>query len=237
MRNINSVYRLIPAAFFSMILLGCETAPPTIQTGPDAQLSFDGLHRVDNSQADAAWARPDFDISGFTKIMLVGAGVSYRDVSGGRAITHRPSDPQYIDENTRAQFEQVVGEVFLAEMSNIERFEIVDEAGPEVLTIKAGLIDVVSFVPPDRPGSRSVIVQSSLGEATLVLELQDSMTNTVLARSVDRRAAENFGAARVRSGQVATSSQVREVIRFSARRLHEGLDGFGQQASSSEFCA
>jgi hypothetical protein len=124
MRNINSIYRLIPAAFFSMILLGCETAPPTIQTGPDAQLSFDGLHRVDNVQADAAWARPDFDISGYNEIMLVGAGVSYRDVSGGQAITHRPSDPQYIDENSRAEFERVVGEVFLAEMSNIERFEI-----------------------------------------------------------------------------------------------------------------
>jgi hypothetical protein len=54
------------------------------------------------------------------------------------------------------------------------------------------------------------------------------MTNTVLARSVDRRAGENFGAARVRSDQVATSSQVREVIRFWAKRLREGLDGFNQ---------
>ena len=229
MRNINSVYRLIPAAFFSMILLGCETAPPTIQTGPDAQLSFDGLHRVDNVQADAAWATPDFDISGYNKIMLVGAGIGYRDVTNSPpAITPRPTDPQYIDENSRAEFERVVGEVFRNEMANIQRLEIVDEAGPDVLIVKAGLLDVVSFVPPNRTAGRSVVIQNNLGEATLVLELRDSMTNTVLARSVDRRAAENFGNANVRPGQVASSSQVRSVIRFWARRLREGLDGFNQ---------
>ena len=80
MENTSSVFSLMTALLFSAALVGCETAPPTIQTGPDAELTFDGLHKVDNSQADLAWARPDFDISGYTKIWPVGAGIEYRQV-------------------------------------------------------------------------------------------------------------------------------------------------------------
>ncbi len=51
---------------FAALTVACTTTPPSNQTGPDAEVSFDGLHKVDNSQADLAWARPDFDISGYT---------------------------------------------------------------------------------------------------------------------------------------------------------------------------
>ena len=80
MKKTSSVLRLTMPLIFAVVLVACTTAPPTIQTGPDAELSFDGLHKVDNSQADVAWARPDFDISGYTKIWLVGAGIEYRQV-------------------------------------------------------------------------------------------------------------------------------------------------------------
>ncbi len=103
MKKINSVLRLTTRLIFAVVLVACTTAPPTIQTGPDAELSFDGLHKVDNSQADVAWARPDFDISGYTKIWLVGAGIEYRQVKdrgrvnngakSGRAVFHRRQVP------------------------------------------------------------------------------------------------------------------------------------------------
>lgn len=44
MKNINSAVRLLTAVVFSVGLLVCQTAPPSIQTGPDAELSYDGLH-------------------------------------------------------------------------------------------------------------------------------------------------------------------------------------------------
>ena len=78
MKKTSSVFSLMTTIIFSVALTGCETAPPTIQTGPDAELSFDGLHMVDNSKADVAWARPDIDLSGYSKIWPVGAGIEYR---------------------------------------------------------------------------------------------------------------------------------------------------------------
>jgi hypothetical protein len=230
MNKISSAYRLIAAFIFSVVLIGCETTPPTIQAGPDAELSFDGLHMVDNSQADVAWARPDFDISGYTKIWPVSGGIEYRQVKdrGRSTMARSQGGPYFIDEKSRAQFEELVGEVFREELQMIERYELVNGPGPDVLMVRGGLLDVVSYVPPDPIGGRSEIFLSSVGEATLVLELRDSETGTILARSVDRRAAEPMSNTFRSSNTVTNSSEVRRLIRFWARRLREGLDGFGQ---------
>ncbi len=230
MKKINSVLRLTTPLIFTVVLVACTTAPPTIQTGPDAELSFDGLHKVDNSQADVAWARPDFDISGYTKIWLVGAGIEYRQVKdrGRSTMARSQGGPYFIDDKSRAQFEKLVGEVFNEEFQKIEKYELVDGPGPDVLMIRGGLLDVTSYVPPDPIGGRSYIYLSSVGEATLVLELRDSETGTILARSVDRRAAETIGGTFTRSNSVTNSAEARRLIRFWATRLREGLDGFGQ---------
>lgn len=218
------------------ISVACTTTPATIQTGPDAEVSFDGLHKVDNSQADFAWAKPDFDISNYTKIMLVGAGVEYVPTKNrGRSSMERQmagGGPYFIDENVRIQFEALVAETFLQEMRKIERYELVTEAGPDVLMIRGSLLDVVSYVPAgdfSRTAGRSAIFISAVGEATLVLELRDSETTAILARSVDRRAAQSAGRTMFESNRVTNASEVRRLVRFWATRLREGLDGFGQE--------
>ncbi len=233
MKNISSVYSLMTTLIFSAALIGCETVPPTIQTGPDAELTFDGLHKVDNSQADLAWARPDFDISGYTKIWPVGAGIEYRQVKdkGRSSMARSQGGPYFIDDKARARFEKVVGDVFKEELQKIDRYELVDGPGPDVLMVRGGLLDVISYVPPDAIGGRSEVFLSSVGEATLVLELRDSETGTILARSVDRRAAADMGGTLQRSNTVTNTSEVKRVIRHWASRLREGLDGFGQQPS------
>ncbi len=233
MENTSSVFSLMTALLFSAALVGCETAPPTIQTGPDAELSFDGLHKVDNSQADVAWARPDFNISGYKKIWPVGAGIEYRQVKdkGRSSMARSQGGPYFIDDKARVRFEKVVGDVFKEELQKIERYELVDGPGPDVLMVRGGLLDVISYVPPDAIGGRSEVFLSSVGEATLVLELRDSETGTILARSVDRRAAADMGGTLQRSNTVTNTAEVKRVIRHWASRLREGLDGFGQQPS------
>ncbi len=230
MKKINLVLRLTTPLIFAVVLVACTTAPPTIQTGPDAELSFDGLHKVDNSQADVAWARPDFDISGYTKIWPISAGIEYRQVKdrGRSTMARSQGGPYFIDDKSRAQFEELVGTVFKEELEKIEKYELVDGPGPDVLMIRGGLLDVTSYGPPDPVGGRSVVYLSSVGEATLVLELRDSETGTILARSVDRRAPETIGGTFTRSNSVTNSAEARRLIRFWATRLREGLDGFGQ---------
>jgi hypothetical protein len=226
----SSVFRPIISVFVAVVVVGCTTAEPTIQSGPDAELSFDGLHVIDNSAADRAWARPDFDISTYTKIMLVGAGIEYRVVRdrGRSSAARSQGGPYFIDDKSRADFEALVAAVFVEEMQKSEKYTFVEEPGPDVMTVRGGLLDVVSYVPPDPVGGRSYVVLRNIGEATLVLELRDSETDTVMARSVDRRAAENYGGTMQTSNSVSNSVEVIRLIRFWAQRLREGLDGFDQ---------
>ncbi len=218
------------ALIVAIVVAGCETVPPTIQTGPDAELSFARLHKVDNSQADIAWARSDFDISSYTKIMPVGIGIEYRQVKdrGRSSMARSQGGPYFIDDKARARFEELVSKVFIEELQKVERYELVDQPGSDVLLIHGGLLDVVSYVPPDPIGGRSDIYLRSIGEATLVLELRDSETGTILARSIDRRAAETLGDTLQISNRVTNSSDVKRLIRHWASRLREGLDGFYQ---------
>ena len=219
------------AIIVAALSVACTTAPPSIQTGPDAEVSFDGLHKVDNSQADLAWARPDFDISGYTKIMLVGEGIAYAPAKNRARTTMERSrgGPYFIDDDARARFEEHVRETFADEMQKIERYEIVTGAGPDVMMIRGALLDVVSYVPEDPMSSRNSVYLSSVGEATLVLELRDSETGAILARSIDRRAAEQAGGMMFDSNRVTNAAEVRRLVRFWGRRLREGLDGFAQQ--------
>ncbi|TDJ35622.1 MAG: DUF3313 family protein [Gammaproteobacteria bacterium] len=54
------------------------TAEPTIQMGSNAEITIDGLHRVDNSKMAMAYVKPDVDLSGYTKIILDPVSIVYK---------------------------------------------------------------------------------------------------------------------------------------------------------------
>ena len=207
-----------------LMIAGCSSAPPTIQQGPNAEVSFDGLHLIDNSVFRQAWADPDIDFSRYNKIMPGGAFFEYRAVrntSGTRS--RRSSDTEfYIDEAARENLKNLTSEIFNEELANSTRFTVTDAPGPDVLLIRGGLHDIVSNVPPDIIG-RGDIFLSSVGEITLILEVVDSQSGEVIFRAVERRALGTSGAA-MRSSSVTTRAEVRRVLRRWATTLRNGLD-------------
>lgn len=221
----------------AVLIAGCATpAAPTVQTGPDAEITHDGLHRMDNSQAELAWARPDFDVSKYSKILPVSSGFEYRVATNqGRTSAERNrGGPYVIDAATREKFETMVNEVFQEELDKIQNWEFVTEPGPDVMILRGALLDIFSDVPPDNLGARSSTFVSAVGQATLVLELRDSETNTVLARSIDRRWAERPGGQMMESNSVTNSAEVRRLMRMWASRLAESLDGFVDQQQAAK---
>ncbi len=75
---------------------------------------------------------------------------------------------------------------------------------------------------------RSRIYLSSVGDATLVLEIRDSETNRILARAVDRRAAETIGGTFTRSNTVTNTAELRRLIRHWGSLVRETLEGFAE---------
>ena len=129
----------------------------------------------------------------------------------------------FIDDEARARLEIEVSEVFQKELAKSERFEMTDTAGEDVLIVSGGLSDIISNVPPE-PVGRSNIYLRSVGEATLTIEIADSSTGEVIARVVERRAAERPGNAGVSSNVVSTWSEVRRLAQTWANKLRAGLD-------------
>jgi hypothetical protein len=207
-----------------LALAGCATKEPTIQTGPDAEVTFDGLHRVDNSAFADAWADPDIDFSRYSKFIAGGAVFEFRAVrrTGGTRASSSQNE-FWIDDASKERLEEEVSAVFQEELAKSERFTETDTPGPDVIIIRGALHDIVSRVPPEQMG-RGDIFLSSVGEATLILEVVDSMSGEVIARTVERRAAQRAGGQAMRSSTVTTWAEVRRLARRWATTLRDGMD-------------
>ena len=205
---------------------------PRLATGEDAEITYDGLHRVDKSVMALAWVKPDIDLTPYTKLMLVGAGISYKPVDdeGQRWWPGRSTQTEFpMSDEAKERFREEVSEAFSKELARNERYEIVTEAGPGVLTLIGAMIDVVSRVPPvDECAARCDVYLDDVGEATLVVELRDSVTNEVLARAAERRAAES--AFPIDANKVTVWPEVRRLAQTWARIIRNRLEEFNTVA-------
>jgi hypothetical protein len=187
-------------------------------------MTHDGLYPVRNTLVDLAWARQDLDLTGYNKVIVQGAGIQYRPVKarGGSRLTVRSDNKFPISEENKARLRRELTIAFTEALAKGENFEVVTTPGPDVLIVRAGLLDVVSFVPPERMGRYDVYLDR-VGEATLVLELVDAESGAVLVRAVDRRAAEQTGMV-LESNSVSNWAEVKRLGRTWARLLLENLD-------------
>jgi len=219
--------RFVRLSLIVLAAFGCTSQPPAIDTSPDAEVTFDGLHKVTNSRADEAWARPGLDLSGYSRIMLVDAGIEYRPggESGRTSLARTRGGPYELTEAQKERLQSVVTEAFHEELSRSEHFSIVDEAGPDVLLVRGALLDVVSNVPPEPMGMTDIYL-TRVGEATLVVELRDSVTNAILVRAMDRRAAERPAGTLFESNRATNASEVRRLAQSWASLLRTRLEEF-----------
>ena len=185
--------------------------------------------RIDHSRFAAAWIDPDIDLTQYSKIIPGGAAFEFRNVQKVSASVARRSNENefWISDSNRQRLIDTVSDVFTEELQRSEHFTLVEEAGPDTLIITGALHDIVSRVPPEDAG-RSEIWLRSVGEATLIIELRDSLSNEVIYRAVERRAAENVGGQMIRANTATTWAEVRRWARRWAVRLRDGLDSIHQ---------
>ena len=222
-----TVNRLLVTCLLLLTSTCCVAQDDNLPDPANPEETFDGLVPVKNSAFKRAWAAPDIDLTTYTKIIPVGAEFEYRAVRGGTGTSYSRSNQREfpISDKDKAKLVDVVSEIFDEELAKSKRFEIVSEPGPDVLILLGTLLDIVSLVPPERAG-RTEVYLSRVAEATLVLELRDSMSNETLARAAERRAAERPGGSMnmMWSNPVTNWQEVRRLARRWAVTLREGLD-------------
>jgi hypothetical protein len=220
----NMKIRIAFLTALTLILSACAAPNPTVQQGPDAEVSYDGLHRVDDARFKLAYVDPDVDFSRYTKVIPGGAVYEFRTVDKQNTQRARSSASEFwISDANRERLEKETSEIFREEIGKSTRFTMTDTRAPDALIIRGALHDIVSYVPPDIVG-RGEIYLSSVGEATLIIEALDSVSGEVIFRAIERRVAESGGSMATMSSTVSTWAEVRRMLRRWATTFREGLD-------------
>lgn len=163
------------------LLLACSAAPgpptpPTAQSsGAAAPLARVGqLERLEISFPGVLLVKPDHHMGSYDRLMVDPVIVSYK--KGSKKLS-------------TAEFERLAAYLRQAtarELVSVEPENIVSEPGPCVLRMEVAFVDLDLPQLPTASGSHSAYV-SSIGSVTLIHELRDSMTGTVLLRYAGRR--------------------------------------------------
>lgn len=172
---------------------GGNSEEPDAATEPNAGVTEEGLHRVDPAIMEAAWVKLDFDLSGYTRIMLMPTAVQFRDVperstdARTRAMTEEFPLTDVRKEWLRELWREAVQGRFAPEDS----YEFYVGIDTNVLVVQGFLVDVVSRIPPIAPGSAYTFARDPWS-AVIVLELRDGATAELVARTIDQRHAEGL---------------------------------------------
>lgn len=205
----------------AMLLATCGTA--LADSIPE---SWDGLVEVKPKRMDAAFLLPGADFRPYTKLMIDPTQVAFskdwmksindqtRDLS--RKVTD--ADAARILESARANFDDVFREAF-----GKAGYEVVTTPGPDVMRVATAVVNLYLNAPDTMTPGRSRTYTANAGEATLIIEVRDSMTGALLGRVMDRR--ETRSSARMQlANSVSNTSDFRMLFRSWADIATKGLE-------------
>ncbi|WP_144211348.1 DUF3313 family protein [Shewanella donghaensis] len=183
------------AGLLLLTIAGCTSGPATLQQGPDAEITKEGLVKVDNSRLDLSYARPDVNWSQYTKLYFEPTKVTNDHPEGYRAPrvdrqTEGPNAtydlPQESLDKMAVQFSTTVQDVF----NNEQPFELVSKKGPSTLVIETAVSDIRLSAPIEKSrrsyNSMGKTYTQNSGSMVLLAVLKDGETGEVLAKAADR---------------------------------------------------
>lgn len=183
--------------------------------------TWDGLVEVQSPRMDVAYLMPGADFRPFKKVMLDKPEVAFRknwvrDVNQGRSTRVNEADARKILTAVQGNTTDIFADVFTK-----AGFQVVTEPGPDVLRVRSAVTDLYINAPDTTSVGRTRTYTANAGEATLVMELRDGLTNALLGRVVDRR--ETRGLPGV-SNRITNLSEYRSLAREWANISVKGLN-------------
>ena len=146
--------------------------------------TWDGLELVEREGLDSVYARPGASLAAYKRVTLRHAEVSFDqnwEPFKDPVMQSRKVDPNRISADVTDAFD----EMLLRELQQ-HHYDVVASPDDDVLRVVPTITDLfVKFADPTGADDGDALLLD-VGHMTLVLELRDSMTNTALARVVDR---------------------------------------------------
>ena len=161
--------------------------------GPAAPMAGDGLVSVQSRNLDQVYLRPGADLAAFRKVMIDPVQVEFsrnwlRNVNDPRYVARvRPDDARRIAAETTANLNVIIADAFKA-----RGYEIVAAPGPGVLRLSARVTELYVNAPDVFPPGNTRSFARDAGEATLLLDVRDSVGGETLALIVDHDTATDM---------------------------------------------
>jgi hypothetical protein len=177
------VNRCTSGSFAVLLLLAVLS--PALAAGDSTSSPFLGLELVPSKNVGALYRRPDADASGYGKIMVGEPAIEFSKNWKPRNYgTFGLSAAQLT--KIRVDLAAMAKSVFAKSLSE-GGYEVVTEAGDDVLVVTPNILDVFINAPssPTPGGSRTYTMDA--GSASLVLQVNDAVTGTLLAMVIDKR--------------------------------------------------
>ena len=214
----NAAYLLLAAVLVVGVVHGQEESAVPEITGADELVKEKGRFAE-------TWIHPDADITQYSKLYPWHSVFQFREGGKEKAGTtieaSRGNQGRYaVTDESRAKFEEIVSDTFVKVLGRSKIFEVVDEVGPDTLIVRVAMLDIVSDVPPSRPGAQDTYL-SSVGEATFLFELIDSETGVIQARVGERRRIQPRSRMNTVSSRPTNSSTVWAEVKVWADQLAE----------------
>ena len=221
--------RLTSLVFCTIAALGAATA------SAESGASWDSLVEIKSRKLDQVYVLPGASFSGYRKLMLDPAEVAFRKDWLSNMQRNRDLARNIDDEDAARIAGTVrdgVNEVF-SEAYAKAGYELVTAPGPDVLRLSPAIIDLYVNAPDVNTPGRSRTYVMSAGEATLVLEVRDSVTNTLLGRAVDRRETRETGSM-MWSSSVSNRADFAALFRQWANITVQGFESLAELGSIPE---
>jgi hypothetical protein len=195
----------------------------TTKADLEKAMSYDGLEKINVKGIDLAYARPGATLAEYNRVKLEPVEVAFHKNWYPTRTGSRIKLSADERENIRTGVAKIVYEEFVKELQTKSNYGVADESGPDVLRVKARIVNLYVDAPGTGTPGRSRTYTVSAGEVTILAELFDSETDQVLARIVDRRVARNTAMLTL-SNSVLNADEARAIASSWARVLRDGLD-------------
>jgi hypothetical protein len=189
----------------------------------DTPDTWEGLKKVKRPGLDTVYLREGVSLAKYKRVMLDPVEVSFDKNWNPRRGpgAFNTADPTAIRQNLA----KLARDVFRRELEKRGGYPLVDEPGPDVLRVRAQIVDLYINAPEtNSPGITHTYVINA-GEMTLVAELYDSETNALLARVIDRQRGLDRGLNELQiANRVTNTAEADRILSAWASRLRNALD-------------
>ncbi|MBO9558371.1 MAG: DUF3313 family protein [Caulobacter sp.] len=218
--------QLIPAAFLAFAL---AVGAPALAAKPPK--TWDGLVQVKTKRFDLVYLAPGASFAGYTKVKLDPTEVSFeknwrRDYNNQSMSISRDVSEKDVQKAVTAGV-AAASDIFTEEF-NKGGYPVVTEAGPDVLWLRTGVLNIRVSAPDTMDAGRTYSFANEAGEATYFVEVRDSQTGALLGRAVDRRLAgdNTYG----QRNRVTNRTDFRRLVKQWAELSIRGLNALKAQA-------